>query len=140
MCHFICVMTFVLILAVINPINTLVTTDAQSRNIYEDVPAVWFDIMQFSIMVWKCKSILYIITEAKKKISCHYRFYWFIRSHTPQSLKCSFPGLISYSITLIHLPLPHKHINMISITSYLPIIVKTKSDKQCCQWQLVSTL
>jgi len=67
MCHFICVMTFVLILAVINPINTLVTTNAQSRNIYEDVPAVWFDITQFSIMIWKCKSILYIITEAKKK-------------------------------------------------------------------------
>jgi len=59
-------MTFVLILAVMNPINTLLTTNAQSRNMYEDVPDVWFDITQFSIMIWKCKFILYIITEAKK--------------------------------------------------------------------------
>jgi len=60
-------MTLVLILAVTNPINTLVTTNAQSRNICKDVPVVWFDITQFSIMIWKCKSIMYIITETKKK-------------------------------------------------------------------------
>jgi len=85
-------MTFVLILAVINPINTLVTTNAQSRNIYEDVPAVWFDITQFSIMIWKCKSILYIITEAKKNLMSLPFLRVYLITYTSIT-KYSFPGV-----------------------------------------------
>jgi hypothetical protein len=69
MCHFVCVMTLVLILAVINPINTRVTTNAQSRIIYEDVPTVWFDITQFSITMWRCKSIfMYLLRREKSHV------------------------------------------------------------------------
>jgi hypothetical protein len=136
MCHFICVMRLVLILAATNRINTLVSTNAQSRNIYKDVPAVWFDITQFSIMIWQCKPILYISTEAEKSnvITVFNGFIW---SHTPRSLKCTFPGLYPTAKLLIPLPLPHKHIELLSITSYLPVFVNTKSDKHCCRRQLV---